>query len=128
VLQGPHVVNIRKGQPKKFNWKKGGQNVAKGVTKGIKGAFSSTQASYSREMQFAETMPYSATPPPANEHANSVVRHGSSDPPRPGFGLFGGNPKLAAKGHQPWKSQSNGSSPALTIDASTSKSLLRERV
>ncbi|KAK3082586.1 Rho-type gtpase-activating protein, partial [Teratosphaeriaceae sp. CCFEE 6253] len=27
------------GQPKKFNWRKGGQTVAKNVTKGIKGAF-----------------------------------------------------------------------------------------
>jgi Rho-type GTPase-activating protein 1/2 len=120
VLQGPHVVNIRKGQPKKFNWKKGGHNVAKGVTKGLKGAFSSTQASYSREMQFTETMPYGSTPPPAFDNSNNAIRHGNSDPPRPGFGLFGGNPKLDRKGHQPWKSQSNGSSPALTIDATTS--------
>ncbi len=123
VLQGPHVVNIRKGQPKKFNWKKGGQNVAKGVTKGLKGAFSSTQASYSREMQFAETMSYSATPPPPIDHGNNMARHGNSDPPRPGFGLFGGNQKLGTKGPQAWKSQSNGSSPALTIDASTSECL-----
>lgn len=120
VLQGPQVVSIRKGQPKKFNWKKGGQNVAKGVTKGLKGAFSSTQASYSREMQFTETVPYSSTP--TTDYANNAMRHGNAEPPRPGFGLFGGNPKLGAKGHQPWKSQSNGSSPALTIDASTSKS------
>ena len=38
VVPGPQVVSIRKGQPRKFNWKKGGQNVAKGV-KGLKGAF-----------------------------------------------------------------------------------------
>lgn len=123
VLQGPHVINIRKGQPKKFNWKRGGQNVAKGVTKGLKGAFSSTQASYSREIQFAETVPYSSTPPPASDHANNGLRHGSSDPPRPGFVLFGGTQKSGAKGQQPWKSQSNGSSPAPTIDASISASL-----
>ncbi|KAA8573916.1 hypothetical protein EYC84_005461 [Monilinia fructicola] len=43
LLSAPHVVNIRKGQAKKFNWKKGGQTVAKGVTKGFKGAFSSGQ-------------------------------------------------------------------------------------
>jgi Rho-type GTPase-activating protein 1/2 len=121
VLQGPHVVNIRKGQPRKFNWKKGGQNVAKGVTKGIKVAFSSTQASYSREMQFAETTPYGATPP-GNDHATNPLRHGPLEPPRPGFVLFGGNQRPAGKGHQNWKPQSNGSSPALTIDASTSKS------
>lgn len=120
VLQGPHVVNIRKGQPKKFNWKKGGQNVAKGVTKGIKGAFSSTQASYNREMQFTETTPSNPTPP-ANDPTNNMMRHNNPDATRPGFGLFAGNQKLGAKGNQTWKPQSNGSSPAITTDASTSK-------
>lgn len=44
-LSAPHVVNIRKGQATKktFNWKRSRQTVAKGVSKGIKGAFSSTQ-------------------------------------------------------------------------------------
>ena len=115
VLQGPQVVNIRKGQPKKFNWKKGGQNVAKGVTKGLKGAFSSTQQSYSREMQFAETTPYGATLP-GQEYA-SIPRTGN-EPVRQGFGLFG-NPKATPKGNAPWKSQPNGSSSALPLDAST---------
>ncbi|KFY45853.1 hypothetical protein V494_00729, partial [Pseudogymnoascus sp. VKM F-4513 (FW-928)] len=41
VLSAPHVVNIRKAQAKKFNWKKGGATVAKGVSKGFKGAFGS---------------------------------------------------------------------------------------
>ena len=36
VLDAPHVINIRKGQAKKFNWKKGGQTVAKGVSKGLR--------------------------------------------------------------------------------------------
>jgi len=115
VLQGPQVVNIRKGQPKKFNWKKGGQNVAKGVTKGLKGAFSSTQQSYSRELQYAENTPYSATLP-GQEYA-SIPRMGN-EPVRQGFGLFG-NPKAAPKGNAPWKGQSNGSSSALPLDAST---------
>jgi hypothetical protein len=35
VLEGPTVVNIRKGQVKKFNWKKGGSKVAQNITKGI---------------------------------------------------------------------------------------------
>lgn len=39
VLSAPQVVNIRKGQPKRFNWKKGSRDVAKNVTKGLKGAF-----------------------------------------------------------------------------------------
>ena len=134
VLQGPQVVNIRKNQqqPKKFNWKKGGHNVAKGVTKGLKGAFSSSQASYSREMQFAETLPYGSTPPghpPSNnnhnEHTPQGQRFGTSDPGRAGFGLFGGNQKYAVKMKEPWRAQSNGSSPALTVDATTGKTVNR---
>lgn len=39
ILTAPQVVNIRKGQPKKFNWRKGGEKMAKNVTKGLKGAF-----------------------------------------------------------------------------------------
>lgn len=40
ILTAPQVVNIRKGaQPKKFNWRRGGEKVAGKVTKGIKGAF-----------------------------------------------------------------------------------------
>ncbi|KEQ71510.1 RhoGAP-domain-containing protein [Aureobasidium namibiae CBS 147.97] len=39
VLTAPQVVNIRKGQPKKFNWKKGSSGLAKNITKGVKGAF-----------------------------------------------------------------------------------------
>lgn len=117
LIQGPQVVNIRKGQPKKFNWKKGGQNVAKGVTKGLKGAFSSTQQSYSRELQFAETAPYGAIQS-GQEYAN-IPRTGN-EPPRQGFGLFG-NQKPAPKGHGLWRAQPDGSSSALPLDASTCK-------
>ncbi|KAM3423768.1 hypothetical protein BST61_g1172 [Cercospora zeina] len=40
ILTTPQVVNIRKGaQPKKFNWRRGGEKVAGKVSKGIKGAF-----------------------------------------------------------------------------------------
>ncbi|KAK0629910.1 hypothetical protein B0T17DRAFT_615634 [Bombardia bombarda] len=35
VLEGPTVVNMRKGQVKKFNWKKGSSKVAHNITKGI---------------------------------------------------------------------------------------------
>ena len=37
ILPGPQVVSIRKGQPKQFNWRKGGVKMAKNVTKGLKG-------------------------------------------------------------------------------------------
>lgn len=35
ILEGPTVVNIRKGQVKKFNWKKGSSKVAHNISKGI---------------------------------------------------------------------------------------------
>lgn len=66
VVPGPQVVSIRKGQPRKFNWKKGGQNVAKGV-KGLKGAFMSSE----------------------NADGGSLPRSQTQDPSRQGFGFFG---------------------------------------
>ena len=119
VLQGPHVVNIRKGQPKKFDWKKGGQKIGKGVTKGLKGAFSSTQQSYSRELQYAENTSYGATQ--GGQEYGNITRTGP-EPVRGGFGasLFSSNnPRAPAKPvQQPWK-HNNGSSTALPVDAST---------
>lgn len=67
LVPGPQVVSIRKGQPRKFNWKKGGQNVAKGV-KGLKGAFMSSENA---------------------EGGGSIPRSQSQDPSRQGFGFFG---------------------------------------
>jgi hypothetical protein len=61
------VVNIRKGQPRKFNWKKGGQNVAKGV-KGLKGAFMGGEQ---------------------EAGAGGLPRSQTQDPSRQGFGFFG---------------------------------------
>jgi multidrug efflux pump subunit AcrA (membrane-fusion protein) len=66
VVPGPQVVSIRKGQPRKFNWKKGGQNVAKGV-KGLKGAFMGTEG----------------------EPTGGLPRSQTQDPSRQGFGFFG---------------------------------------
>ncbi|OBT85593.1 hypothetical protein VE02_05158 [Pseudogymnoascus sp. 03VT05] len=103
VLSAPHVVNIRKAQAKKFNWKKGGATVAKGVSKGFKGAFGSE-----RERNAAVAaggggeigMPYNTTvtpvdspslmaPPQSSQLGNgggSLPKSQSSDPR--GFGLF----------------------------------------
>ncbi|KAL4880856.1 hypothetical protein BJY04DRAFT_218695 [Aspergillus karnatakaensis] len=72
VVPGPQVVSIRKGQPRKFNWKKGGQNVAKGVTKGIKGAFMSSESSAG-----------------GTDNATGLPRSQTQDPSRQGFGFFG---------------------------------------
>lgn len=105
VIQGPQVVNIRKGQPRKFNWKKG-QTVAKGVTKGIKGAFS-----YQREGQhgqhFAETGPY-GTSSGHDSSVSGMPRSQTQEASRQGFGFF--NQKHKQSGS---KGQSNGNTPVL---------------
>lgn len=80
LLAAPHVVNIRKGQVKKFNWKKGSQSVAKGVSKGIKGAFSSssqTQPQYQRDVYVPETMPYGMAPLIESPTSN-IINHNNS--------------------------------------------------
>ncbi|QSZ33927.1 hypothetical protein DSL72_005506 [Monilinia vaccinii-corymbosi] len=97
LLSAPHVVNIRKGQAKKFNWKKGGQTVAKGVTKGFKGAFSSGQERTNNQWpgQTGDSigMPYNMTMEPVlspapNPAVTNLPRSTSNDPSRQGFGLF----------------------------------------
>ena len=107
VLSAPHVVNIRKGQAKKFNWKKGGQSVAKGVSKGFKGAFSSSAQERSQwQNQGGESigMPYSTTVAPVDSTGalNNASRSASNDAARQGgFALFKKSntlPKMAANG------------------------------
>lgn len=89
VVAAPHVVNIRKGQAKKF-WKKGGQTVAKG----LKGAFSSsTQERSNFPGQGTDNIgiPYNMTAPimeQGNPPAQSA-RPGNLDANKQGgFGLF----------------------------------------
>ena len=75
VLTAPQMVNIRKGQPKRFNWKKGSRDVAKNMTKGIKGAFG-------REGQYEGPngigMPYGTTQtgPSGLPSENGTMRNG----------------------------------------------------
>lgn len=123
VLQGPQMVNIRKGQgqARKFDWRKG-QKVAKGVTKGLKGAFSSTQQSYSRDLQFAETGAYgAATGVP--EYSN-LPKSNPEPVKQSGFGFFGGNPRTAPKSNGLYAPQANASTPSLLVDAAARKFLL----
>ncbi|KAK6364547.1 Rho-type gtpase-activating protein [Exophiala oligosperma] len=115
VLQGPQMVNIRKGQPKKFDWRKG-QKVAKGVTKGLKGAFSSTQQSYSRDLQFAETGAYGAQP--LGQEYSSLPKANPEPVKQGGFGFFG-NQKTTTKPNGLYASQANTSTPSLLVDAAT---------
>lgn len=94
IVPGPQVVSIRKGQPRKFNWKRGGQNVAKGVTKGIKGAFSS-------EKEFG--------PDGTVQHVDGPSPMPRSQTQEPRFGFFGNQKRQAA-----WKTQQNGSTQGLS--------------
>lgn len=99
------VVNMRKGQPKKFNWKKGGQNVAK-VTKGLKGAFSSNDGPKpQREGQYIEGVPYNQI---GQLNNSEPARHHYHDPSRQGFGFFSDR-----KGKPPLRTTPNGSMPAV---------------
>lgn len=117
VLSAPHVINIRKGQAKKFNWKKGGQTVAKGVTKGFGKAFSSVGQEKDRwQGQPGDNigMPYNMTMAPMESpsvsNPNSLPRSGSNDPSRQGgFGLFKKSATMP-------KAQSNGSMTTITIE------------
>ncbi|KAI4286057.1 MAG: hypothetical protein L6R38_000174 [Xanthoria sp. 2 TBL-2021] len=107
-VTAPQVVNIRKGQPKKFNWKKGGHNVVK-VTKGLKGAFSSSEGPKPpREEQYPEGMPYNSTSQGHNAPSTDPPRNHHHDPSRQGFGFFSNQ-----KGRPPMKTTPNGSVPAL---------------
>jgi hypothetical protein len=129
VLSAPHVVNIRKGQAKKFNWKKGGQTVAKGVSKGFKGAFSSAQQAQVQQWQ-GQTgenigMPYNMTvapvESPAGSQAGSIPRSQSNDPAKQGgFGLF-------KKSNTMPKSQSSGNILAAEAPSTLFGSELVER-
>ena len=118
VLQGPHVVNIRKGQPKKFDWRKG-QKVAKGVTKGLKGAFSSAQQSYSRDLEFAETGAYGTgrAPPVAQDYSSMSKGTGESGG-KGGFGFLNNQKGPSNKnGLYGNPQQGNASTPSLLVDA-----------
>ena len=112
-LTAPQVVNIRKAQPKKFNWKKGGQHVAKGVTKGLKGAFSSEGSKSQRDGQYStEGMPYGAMSQQEHPRTDSYSKSQPQDRGQ-GFGSLFGNPKSKP---QQFKSLANNSHPAVNAD------------
>ncbi|KAF3937454.1 hypothetical protein ABW19_dt0209510 [Dactylella cylindrospora] len=63
VVAAPHVINIRKpGQVKKFNWKKGGAAVGKGIGKTFNRVFASESSSdhYDTPMTL-QSQPFSST-------------------------------------------------------------------
>ena len=98
ILTAPKVVDIRKGQPKKF-WKKGSSGLGKSVTKGLKGAFaggtdriplSAKDGSYD-----LNSMPYShmqAGPGAVGDSPSAVRQDGKG-----GFGFFSSGQKNGLK-------------------------------
>jgi len=75
-LAGAQVVEMKKGAvAKRFDWRRG-QKMAKGLTKGVKGAFASAQQNYGRDMAFAETGAYgnqsSGGQPYTDTHKNGM--------------------------------------------------------
>lgn len=101
ILEGPTVVNIRKGQVKKFNWKKG-KTVAQNFTKGMNRAVGAFQQEKERGgQQYGGLagdnigLPYNMTvaqvESPASLGPNGSLNRMPSDNnnPRQGFGFFG---------------------------------------
>ena len=129
LVEGPTVVNIRKGQVKKFNWKKGSSKVAHNISKGIRGAAGAFQGQEGAQRQpqgplngdniglpYAMTVaqveaPVTVNPPPAN-----IVKPAIVENPRQGggggggFGFFGGKKPNA---QQKSMSVTNISTPAV---------------
>lgn len=117
IVEGPTVVNIRKGQVRKFNWKKGSKGLAQNVAKGVNRAVVAFHQDRERGQLQGLTgdsigMPYNTTvsqvelPPvsygpqgpqgPHGSHGShggpngQAARFPGNDPQaRQGFGFFG---------------------------------------
>jgi hypothetical protein len=89
VLTAPQVVNIRKGQPKKFNWRKGGEKMAKNVTKGLKGAFAGERVQTREGLEIGT--PYGMTQQAVGggEAGSFSSKQSVPGPGGAGFGFFG---------------------------------------
>ena len=114
-LTAPQVVNIRKAQPKRFNWKKGGHNVAKGVTKGLKAAFNDDKR-MQREAQYPEGISYGQMQ--EGDYPSTSLPRNQGQDRREAFGGFFGNQKQRP---QQWKNSPNGSMPTISSDGGPGK-------
>lgn len=100
LLTAPQVVNIRKAaKPNKFNWRRGGEKMAKNVTKGIKGAFvtDSNNKPGIGGQPYSIGLPYGATheqagggaPNFGNISKPTAVQTPDENGNKAGFGFFG---------------------------------------
>ena len=109
-LTAPQVVNMRKAQPKKF-WKKG---VAKDITKGLKGAFTSNDQHKTQRDggQYPEAIPYGSVQQSQEYPNGSLPRGQVQDPSRQAFGFFGNQKGKPVQS----KSMTNGTIPTVNAD------------
>ncbi|KAF9870056.1 hypothetical protein CkaCkLH20_12415 [Colletotrichum karsti] len=118
----PTVVDIRKGQVKKFNWKKGGKSMAQNLSKGLNraaGAFANEREQRMHQPGLTGDnigLPYNMTvsqvEAPSTQLSNNAAPKGA--PPHPGgFGFFG------KKGAVKSMSTTNVSTPAIAEAPST---------
>ncbi|KAL1874924.1 hypothetical protein VTK73DRAFT_10404 [Phialemonium thermophilum] len=102
VVEGPTVVNIRKGQVRKFNWKKGSSKVAQNISKGINRAAVAFQQQEQQQPRMYSGLtgdniglPYNMTVTQVDSPVSHVT-HGANGQNRvasegaaKGFGFFG---------------------------------------
>ncbi|KAJ9666827.1 Rho-type gtpase-activating protein [Coniosporium apollinis] len=122
VLPAPQVVNIRKGKPSKFSWKKGQQAVSKKL-RGINDALGGNQE-HMRDGQYSiEGTPYGAmpsgpeisapTPAPGGLKPSMDPKHGA------GFGFFGAQKGGSLKASQFKHLQADGSNTNVSGESSS---------
>lgn len=85
VVSGPQMVNIRKGQQKRFNWKKGGRDVAKNMTKGIKGAFARDEGN---GLMYSQPYPGGPAASDSSSFKSSQLSEASGKNPAQGLAFF----------------------------------------
>ncbi|GME23824.1 putative Rho-type GTPase-activating protein 4 [Neofusicoccum parvum] len=124
IVAAPKVIHIPKTKQNKFNWKKGGQAVAKNVTKGLKGAFASQQQINSHDGLIGG-VPYGAMQPGATPHLDMAGAQKGGD--RAGFGFFGSGQKAQQKPMQKPMHNHNNSTTLLSAAEGLFGSDLSER-
>ncbi|KAK3323524.1 hypothetical protein B0T19DRAFT_463286 [Cercophora scortea] len=132
IVEGPTLVNMRKGQVKKFNWKKGSSKVAHNISKGINRAAVAFQQQDQPRLQSHQGLtgdsiglPYNMTVAQVESPVTTVPMGSMGGPPsgpsrapgengRQGFGFFSKKPNLPKS-----MSVTNVSSPAMAEAPST---------
>lgn len=121
-VAGAQVVEMKKGAvAKRFDWRKG-QKMAKGLTKGVKGAFASAQQNYGRDMQFAETGAYHENQMRAGQEYSSIPRNNNEPIRQPG-GWFANSTKPPGSKNGLYANSNNASTPSLLADVPGSLAL-----